>query len=132
MTPRRPVRATLWHRLPGIVVALACLNRATFLIDDRAPLGRHVHGRWLFATLFAACGLVGLVWNLSAPWRSSHLHAPWVALATMTAYLGYATAVTTDFGFGRVRGTAVDHVALALLIAWSWGGPERLDEPAEG
>jgi hypothetical protein len=128
VTRHRPILPTWWHRLPGLVVAAAALNRAHWLTGDTAPLGRHVTFPTLWALIFATVGAVGLAWNLAAPWRPMELHAPWVPILNVVAWAGYATAIALDFGLARTRATVADLAALAILIGWSWGGTERLEE----
>jgi len=128
MTPTHPIGRTWWVRVPGFVVAVAALNRAHWLHDSPPPSIMDAPWRPWFAAIFAAVGIINLAWHLSAPWRVSS-GTPWVALATFAAWMSYALTILADVGFDQVRGTAVDLMALSVLIAWSWGpNRERIDD----
>lgn len=121
--PTQPIGRTWWVRVPGFVVGAAALNRADWLWRD-APTSI-ADADWLpeFAIAFAAVGAVNLIWHATAPWRTTS-GAPWVALATFTVWMAYALTILADLGLTAVRATAIDLMALAVMIAWTWG-PDR-------
>lgn len=125
--PAHPIRPTLWVRVPGFVVGAAALNRADWLWRD-AP-DSIADAAWLpeFAIAFAAVGVVNLVWHGTAPWRTTS-GAPWVALITFAVWMSYSLTILADLGLSAVRATAIDLMALAVMIAWTWGPDrERID-----
>lgn len=123
-----PIGATYWVRVPGFVVAAAALNRSHWMHYD-APTS--VASAWwlsCYVVMFAAVGVINLAWHASAPWRSTS-GQPWVALITFATWASYSLTIVADLGMQRVRGTAVDLMALAVLVAWSWGPDrERIDD----
>jgi hypothetical protein len=126
--PTHPIGRTWWVRVPGFVVAVAAINRAHWLTDHPSQNVQGASWRLWFVVLFAAVGAINLGWHLSAPWRT-RTGAPWVAFITFAAWMSYATVIAADIGWQQVRGTALDLMALAVLIAWSWGADrERIDD----
>lgn len=132
--PKRRIRDAWFLRLPGFVVGWACINRGHWLLYDTPEALADPSDTWWVATFgitFAAIGVVNLAWHTSAPWRLRS-GAPFVALATSLTYGIYAVAVILALGPTAVRATALDLLALGLLIAFTWGPnqdeAERLDD----